>query len=234
MGSEQSTQPPAGAPGSNIKSQRDEDIPYTSFSISKPIDGEPMRHSPRNVGGRPRSSTKDGKEDTPKHKIVVVADGNVSPKDKDPELTKLEAIPVFYPIMRGSLNIPTSSRDPDILDKLDHQQILLLCIRYQEHLRQLSEAVAFDQNALCVRIKEIDCAINMLVKLMSDRQKKYHKYAEQFTRASETLTVLNRVKDSVDNIIPKMERLNQLLPEGEQLEPFSIYMNTPTNTAPSK
>ena len=39
MGSDQSTQLPAGALGSTLKSQRDEDIPYTSFSISKPIDG---------------------------------------------------------------------------------------------------------------------------------------------------------------------------------------------------
>ena len=39
MGSEQSSPLPAGAPGSNIKSQRDEDIPYTSYSISKPIAG---------------------------------------------------------------------------------------------------------------------------------------------------------------------------------------------------
>ena len=39
MGSDQSSQPPAGAPGSRIKSQRDEDIPYTSYSISKPIAG---------------------------------------------------------------------------------------------------------------------------------------------------------------------------------------------------
>lgn len=39
MGSEQSSQLPAGAPGSNIKSQRDEDIPYTSYTISKPISG---------------------------------------------------------------------------------------------------------------------------------------------------------------------------------------------------
>ena len=39
MGSDQSSQLPAGAPGSRIKSQRDEDIPYTSYSISKPIAG---------------------------------------------------------------------------------------------------------------------------------------------------------------------------------------------------
>ena len=34
MGAEQS-----GGVGGELKSQRDEDIPYTSYSISKPIDG---------------------------------------------------------------------------------------------------------------------------------------------------------------------------------------------------
>ena len=93
---------------------------------------------------------------TPKHDIVVVTEGNVPEKDPDPELTKLNTIPVFYPIMRGSLNIPTSSRDLDLLDKMNHEQLLYLCVRYQEHLKQLAESVTFDQNALCVRIKEVN------------------------------------------------------------------------------
>ena len=95
------------------------------------------------------------RENPVKHDIVVVTGGQAAEKDPDPELTKLNTIPIFYPIMKGSLNIPTSSRDLDLLDKMDHQQLLQLCVRYQEHLRQLADAVAFDQNALCVRIKEV-------------------------------------------------------------------------------
>jgi hypothetical protein len=38
---------------------------------------------------------------------------------------------------------------------MNHEKLLDLCLRYQEHLKRLSEAVAFDQNALCVRIKEV-------------------------------------------------------------------------------
>ena len=62
----------------------------------------------------------------------------------------------------------------------------------------------------------------MLLNLMLERQKKYDKYADQFQRVAETLSVLNRIKGSIDNIIPKMERLNVLLPPDEQLEPFSM------------
>ncbi|KAK3096679.1 hypothetical protein FSP39_002323 [Pinctada imbricata] len=227
MGSDQSTQLPAGAPGSSIKSQRDEDIPYTSYSISKPIDSDSPRLSPRSSTNLSKQKptpkdSKDPKDLNPKHDIVVVAGGQSPEKDPDPELTKLNTIPVFYPIMKGSLNIPTSSRDLDLLDKMDHQQLLQLCVRYQEHLRQLADAVAFDQNALCVRIKEIDCAITMLLNLMQERQKKYHKYADQFQRVSETLSVLNKVKDSIDGIVPKIETLNEMLPSEHRLEPLEL------------
>ncbi|WAR09025.1 BORC5-like protein [Mya arenaria] len=184
MGAEQSRVPPAGAPGSTIRSQRDEDIPYTSLTISKPISADSPKSSPRNQGSRQRAATMptqremQARESTPKHNIVVVADGQTVIKDPDPELTRLDTIPVIYPILRGSLNLPTSARDNELLERMDPEHLLMLCLRYQEHLKQLSE--------------------------------------------SETVTVLNRIKDTMNDIIPKMETLNKMLPADERMEPFQM------------
>jgi Tfp pilus assembly protein PilO len=64
--------------------------------------------------------------------------------------------------------------------------------------------------------------IQKLMNTMTEKQKKYAKYAEQFQRTSETVLVLNRIQDTMNDIIPKMEALNKMLPPGEQLEPFQM------------
>jgi len=87
-------------------------------------------------------------------RIVVVAEGQPSRPAVDADVRRLSAVPAFTPLLHGTVSLSedtVSSRPP----QLDARHVLALCTRYQDHLHQCAEAVAFDQNALCVRIKEV-------------------------------------------------------------------------------
>ncbi|KAL8614551.1 hypothetical protein ACOMHN_049851 [Nucella lapillus] len=162
----------------------------------------------------------------PKHNIVVVADGSVAIKDPDPELTRLNTIPPFEPLLKASLNLVSGPRNQEWTEIMDHRSLLLMALRYQEHLHKLADAVSFDQNSLCVRIKEVAHIVQVLHSKLGEEQRRYQKSVEQLERVTEMVSTLAKVRASMEAIVPCMNRLNQVLPPTEQLEPCTLTNST--------
>ena len=79
-------------------------------------------------------------------------------------LTKFifQSVPMFLPIMRGTLNLP-AVRDPEVLERLDPNGLLNLCLRYEQHLALCSETVSFEQNNLASRIRDVSIYVYLFI-----------------------------------------------------------------------
>lgn len=203
--------------GSSVSSG---DIPYTFYAVGRPIGDSPKHQSKRRGAHDSPHKTKD--RNLPKN-IVVVKEGvqqTPSPQT-DPDLLRLQELPTFLPIMRGALNV-ASTRDVDVFDKLDYRQVLLLCMRYQEHLKKCADVVQADQNIISNRIRDIDFAITALTNMLTDRQKKYAKYADKVNKVHDIAATLNKTQRNMEQSMILMKELNSILPAEERLEPFFV------------
>lgn len=154
-----------------------ESIPYTSYSVDRRPDDRSASPQPRLISSQEhgRSSPRQPSQGSPAHRIVVVAEG-AQPTLEDTmhmELQKLQDIPTFLPILKGTTaGISQVDHDPTQIEKMDPKYLMQLCVRYQQHLKQCAEAVAFDQNSLTARIKEIDSEVTSIMSALLERRRK--------------------------------------------------------------
>lgn len=174
--------------------------------------------------GRPRpSSTMTGTAggSSSGHNIVVVKSATVKETgiEKDDDIVRLQSVPMFLPVMRGTLSLP-ANRDPEVLERLQPAHMVNMCSRLQSHFNTCATQVAQEQQQITNKIKETDQEISSALAQLVQKQKLYTSYAETFSKVRVISQQLTRCNDILNQNIESMEYLNNLLDVEDRLEPF--------------
>ncbi|EDS41638.1 conserved hypothetical protein [Culex quinquefasciatus] len=215
----------------------DSDLPYISYT-DKPIGGGKIRPSSVIVGrshdgssagirggvsgiGRPRPSATATQQSSTGHNIVVVKSATVKETgiEKDDDIVRLQSVPMFLPVMRGTLSLP-ANRDPEVLERLQPAHMVNMCSRLQSHFNTCATQVAQEQQQITNKIKETDQEISSALAQLVQKQKLYTSYAETFSKVRLISQQLTRCNDILNQNIESMEYLNNLLELEDRLEPF--------------
>ena len=193
-----------GGEGASINAVSDEEIPYTSFSVVRP-EVKPKKATQQDI-------------------VVVRSDPHTEARamGADPVLQRLEEIPLTFPVIRTSVN-RVGYRDLGSFDKLEHRHALLMCLRYQRHLRECAEAVACDQNALTSRLKDLEMISAAAVHDVGRMQSHVTRMSGQLQRdVLQIQRAVETVESRIQQCVPMLRRLNNVLAEEERLEEFRM------------
>lgn len=155
------------------------------------------------------------------HNIVVVKSAAVKETgiEKDDDIVRLQSVPMFLPVMRGTLSLP-ANRDPEVLERLHPNHMINMCSRLQSHFNTCATQVASEQQQITNKIKEVDQEISSALAQLVQKQKLYTSYAETFSKVRVISQQLTRCNDILNQNIESMEYLNNLLDVDDRLEPF--------------
>ncbi|XP_058064351.1 BLOC-1-related complex subunit 5 [Anopheles bellator] len=155
------------------------------------------------------------------HSIVVVKSATVRDVsiEKDDDIVRLQSVPMFLPVMRGTLTLP-ANRDPEVLERLQPAHLINMCSRLQSHFNTCALQVSSKQQQITNKIKEVDQEVSSALAQLVQKQKLYTSYAETFSKVRQVSQQLTRCNDILNQNIENMEYLNNLLAVDERLEPF--------------
>ncbi|XP_026322592.1 BLOC-1-related complex subunit 5 [Hyposmocoma kahamanoa] len=216
------------SPGTSVCS--DSELPYISYTVDRPIGDSPktsaktQRSTDKKSVLQRRQLSLQARKNKRTRDIVVVKPATDSQLDED--IRRLQEIPTFLPIMRGTLGLP-GARDPEVLEGLDYRPWVRLTTRLQAHLAACAQPLAADEINLAARVKEADVEINRLYSIMVEKQRANARHAERLARVHEVAHQLSRCNSLLNQTLQDFEELNQLLPEDIRLEPFT-WNNQPT------
>ncbi|XP_038219891.1 BLOC-1-related complex subunit 5 [Zerene cesonia] len=207
------------SPGASMCS--DSELPYISYTVDRPIGDSPKNTSKLQRDGKKalqrRQMSLQSRKGKRSRDIVVVKAATDTQLDED--IQRLQDIPTFLPIMRGTLGLP-GARDPEVLEGLDCRPWVRLVCRLQAHLAACAHPLLGAQAQLVAQIKEADARAARLLAAAVERQRANARAAERLARARDLAHQLARCNALLTQTLHDVDELNSLLPEEKRLEPF--------------
>lgn len=164
-------------------------------------------------------SYKKSKSSTAHDVVVVHSAAKDTGIEFNAEIMRLKSIPMFLPVMRGTLSLP-ANRDPEVLERLQPAHLKNICSTMQVHYNTHAKRIANDQQQLSALVKEVDSEIARTMGMMVEKQKLYATYAESFSKVRNISQQLARCNALLNQSIDSMEQLNSMLNIEDRLEPF--------------
>ncbi|OWR45809.1 BLOC-1-related complex subunit 5 [Danaus plexippus] len=208
------------SPGASMCS--DSELPYISYTVDRPIGDSPKTNKSQRTQDKKsllqrRQLSLQARKNKRTREIVVVKPATDTQLDED--IRRLQEIPTFLPIMRGTLGLP-GAKDPEVLEGLDSRPWIRMSSRVQAHLAACAQPLAADEINLASKIKEADTEITRLYTAAVEKQRSNARHAERLSRVRELHHQLSRCNSLLNQTLQDIEELNQLLPEDKRLQPF--------------
>eukprot|EP00112_Aurelia_sp_Birch-Aquarium-sp1_P023461 Seg700.3 transcript_id=Seg700.3/GoldUCD/mRNA.D3Y31 product="BLOC-1-related complex subunit 5" protein_id=Seg700.3/GoldUCD/D3Y31 len=148
--------------------------------------------------------------------IIVVKDSPDAPSkaNVDETIARLRKLKITYPIIKNIGGVPIEGLD--MLPGLNPDPMTEMLLRYQYHLTECAEAVAFDQNAISKRMKEVEHYSTSVLKDANAKQKSMEQSFIDMQKFFEIDSLIDRISKNMDKTIKLMQNLNQMLPEDKQ------------------
>ena len=175
-------------------------------------------------GNRSNSQQSDNTSLMSRSTLVVVHNVEEQSKDikLDPLYVRIHEIPEFLPILENlSRRFPWSKPDKrELTEKLDAQAVIRMGHLYNGFLRKHTTIIVKNQMRLIKKIKQVDEALNKMLKSFTVRQKRCAYDAKKFEQVPDLSRNLSKCQKTLTEALKTAEYLNDLLPEEDRLESF--------------
>ncbi|CEF67536.1 Loss of heterozygosity 12 chromosomal region 1 protein [Strongyloides ratti] len=146
---------------------------------------------------------------------------NLMNPENDPDVIRLNEIPKFLPIMKGSvLNTSVPQRDiyRQINPKLLYDKFSELHIRMNENARFIQSG----QNEIFGNIKKVDNAVKRITCELRLRENKYKKLDGEMLNLHSLQQTIDDIHRTIENLCENIKEINTCLNENQRLPPLDL------------